>query len=366
MLVFDAHLDLSMNAVERNRDLTRPLDEIRSSEAGLSDFPDRGRGVVCFPEMRRGGVGLCAATLIARVEHSAYSPVFGWRSQAQAWAMTRAQQAWYDVMEEAGEIAIIRNVAALDAIVEQWLRPARAAARDIRPIGCLLTLEGADAILTPAHLERMVASGLRAVGPAHYGPGVYANGTGADGPLGGRGRELLRQMDALGLILDATHLNDACFWEALDLFSGPVWGSHQNCRALTPNTRQWSDEQIRAVIARGGVLGAAFDAWMLVPGWERGRSRPESMGATLDKVADNIDRVCQLAGDAFHAGIGSDLDGGFGSEQTPVGVDSIAVAPSVLDRLSARGYSEADLLRIAHGNFVEFLRRSLPGGKGWS
>src|SRR5438094_1395986 len=113
-LIFDAHLDLAMNAMEWNRDLTRPISELRSGEAGKTDKPDRGHGTVSLPEMRRGGVGICVATLIARVEHNAFSPVAGWRSPAQAWAQTQGQIAWYQAMEEAGEVVQIRNAAGLE------------------------------------------------------------------------------------------------------------------------------------------------------------------------------------------------------------------------------------------------------------
>jgi membrane dipeptidase len=165
-------------------------------------------------------------------------------------------------------------------------------------------------------------------------------------------------MDRLGVILDATHLCDESFWEAMDHFGGPVWASHSNARALVPNDRQLSDEQIRCLIARGAVIGAAFDAWMLVPGWERGRSTPEAAGLTLAHVVDHIDHVCQLAGNARHAMIGSDLDGAFGREQTPADVESIADLARIPDLLRARGYSDEDVRSIAHGNFVAMLRRA--------
>src|SRR6266436_56070 len=112
MLIFDAHLDLSMNALEWNRDLTRPIQEIREREKGLADKPDRGRGTVSLPEMRRGGIGLCVATQIARYVKPG-NPLPGWHSPEQAWAQTQGQLAWYRAMEEKGEMVQITDATEL-------------------------------------------------------------------------------------------------------------------------------------------------------------------------------------------------------------------------------------------------------------
>jgi membrane dipeptidase len=357
MIIFDAHLDLAMNALEWNRDLTQPIELLRERERGMIDKPDRGNGTVCFPEMRRGNVALCVATQIARVEHNAYSPVFGWHSRAQAWAVTQGQRAWYRAMEETGEMVLIHNVPSLQAHLSQWqgseqLSPARL------PIGYVLSLEGADSILTLKHLERASADGLRAIGPAHYGPGVYANGTDANGGLNSDGRALLKEMDRLGIILDVTHLCDESLWEALDIFAGPVWASHQNCRALVPHGRQFSDEQIKTLVERGAVIGAALDAWMMVPGWERGKTTPESVGLKLERLVDHIDHVCQIAGNARHSMIGSDLDGAFGREQTPSDVNTIADLGRLPELLALRGYKPADVEAITHGNIIRVLEEA--------
>src|SRR4029450_8094957 len=189
MLIIDAHLDLSMNALEWNRDLTRPVEEIRARERTLADRPDRGKGTVSFAEMRRGGVGLCVATQIARYV-SLGNSLPGWHSQEQAWAQTQGQLAWYRAMEERGEMTPIVDRASLDRHLARWEQGSAADG----PIGYVLSLEGADSIVTLAHLERAHAYGLRAIGPAHYGPGVYANGTNATGDLGARGRELVKEM----------------------------------------------------------------------------------------------------------------------------------------------------------------------------
>jgi membrane dipeptidase len=355
-MILDAHLDLSMNALEWNRDLSRPIEEIRAREQHLSDKPDRGRGTVSFAEMRRGGIGVCVATQIARYVKRA-NRLPGWHSPEQAWAQTQGQLTWYREMEARGEMAQITTSAALDAHLARWQS---APPTDGVPIGYVLSLEGADSIVSLDHLRRAYESGLRAVGPAHYGPGTYAQGTDATGGIGERGRELLAAMRELGIILDATHLCDDSFWEALEAFDGPVWASHNNCRALVPHNRQFSDEQIRALVERGAVIGAALDAWMIVPGWVRGKTTPESAGVTMARVVDHIDHICQIAGNARHVGIGSDLDGAFGREQTASDLETIADLTKFADLLRARGYSEAEIAGIESGNFVAFLRRALP------
>jgi membrane dipeptidase len=356
MFLFDAHLDLAMNAIEWNRDLSRPVEEIRAREAHMHDRPDRRQNTVSFAEMRRGRIGLCVATQIARfVKRS--NALAGWHSPEQAWAMSQAQLAWYREMERRGELVAITSRDALDLQVAKWTEVPESS-QDGLPIGYVLSLEGADSIVTLAHLERAFECGLRALGPAHYGPGTYAQGTDASGGIGAKGRALLAEMQRLGIILDVTHLCDDSFWEALDAFKGPVWASHSNSRALVPHNRQFSDDQIRALVARDAVIGVALDAWMLVPDWTRGQTTPDAAGVTLSTVVDHIDRICQVAGDARHVGIGSDLDGGFGREQTAADLSTIADLARLPALLAARGYSPADIANIAHGNFVGFLRRA--------
>jgi len=352
-LIFDAHLDLSMNALEWNRDLRWTVREIRDSERGMTDRPDRGRGTVSFESMRRGYVGMCAATLIARyVERESAVP--GWHSPEQAWAQTQGQLAWYRAMEDAGELVQITTAAALDRQLAHW---AEAQGTPL-PIGYILSLEGADSLVTLQHLERAYAQGLRVIGPAHYGPGVYAQGTNANGGLGEKGGALLREMERLNVILDASHLCEESFWESLELFRGPVWASHSNCQVFVPHNRQFSDDQVKALINRGAVIGVALDAWMLVPDWVRGSSTPEGTGVTLARVVDNIDHVCQLAGNSLHAGIGSDLDGAFGTEQGPADVDTIADLQKLPALLAARGYSAQDIENVCSGNFIRFVREA--------
>ncbi|GAB2771153.1 membrane dipeptidase [Rhabdobacter roseus] len=354
MFLFDAHLDLSMNALEWNRDLTQELATLRQREQKLTDKPDRGQGVVSFPEMRRGRIGLCVATQIARYV-SPQSTLPGWHSPAQAWAQTQGQLAWYQAMEQAGEMVQIRDWASLQKHLTLWQQ---ADTTEQLPIGYILSLEGADSILSLEHLHQAYQDGLRAVGPAHYGPGIYAHGTDSDQPLNDRGRELLREMEKLNIILDATHLCDSAFWDAMALYGGPVWASHNLVRHLTPHNRQFSDEQIKVLAKRGAVIGMAFDAWMMVPGWVRGVTTPRSAGVTIAHAIDHLDHICQLTGNARHVGIGSDLDGAFGKEQCPLDLDSIADLQTIPDLLRQRGYTEADIEGIMWRNWVDFLEKA--------
>jgi membrane dipeptidase len=355
MLLIDGHLDLSMNALEWNRDLTRPLDEVRSREQGKSDKVDRGRGVCTFPEMRRGKIGLCIATQIARYVAPG-NPLPGWHAPEIAWAQTQGQLAWYRAMEARGEMVRIANRGALEKHVALWQSDPPAGA----PIGYILSLEGADSIVELSYLERAYASGLRAIGPAHYGPGRYSPGTGAEGGLTAAGRELVKEMRRLGIVLDVTHLTDDAFWEALSLYDGPVWASHNNCRSLVPHQRQFSDEQLKELIRRDAVIGAAFDAWMMVPGWVRGKTTPTETGVNIETIVDHMDHICQLAGTSKHCAIGSDLDGGYGTEQTAMDLDSIADLARLTEILARRGYPQADIAGIMHGNWIRKFGEALP------
>jgi len=297
---------------------------------------------------------LVVATQIARYVKPG-SSILGWNSQEQAWAQTQGQLTWYKTMEEEGELVQIPDLKSLEKHLAVWQETEN---KSKKPIGYILSLEGADSIISMKHLEHSYKSGLRALGPAHYGPGIYANGTDSSGHLNAKGLELLKEMDRLNIILDVTHLNDDSFWDAIDLFNGHMWASHQNCRELVPHNRQFSDEQIKVLIERGAVLGAALDNWMLAPNWIRGKSTPVSENINLESVVAHIDHICQLAGNSLHSGIGSDLDGAFGKEQSPYDLETIADLQKFSVLLKKRGYTSEDIENIMYKNFIRFLKKA--------
>lgn len=352
--IFDAHLDLAWNAVSYNRDLTQRVDEIRRREQGMTDGPGRGRGTLTLPEMKRSGVRVCVATLISRAgPNQPFKEGFkridlDYSSPSMAYAAARGQLAYYELLEQQGHIRILRSSTALN---QHWENPQDR-------LGVILSMEGTDPIVTPAQAKHWFDLGLRAAGLTHYGIGRHGYGTAVEGPLSEDGIALLKEFEKLGVILDVTHLSDQSMAEAFDLFTGRLYASHHNCRALVNDQRQLTDDQIKTIIARGGVIGFALDAWMIYPGWRRGKTQSDVVG--LESLVDHIDHICQLVGSTEHSGIGSDLDGGYGTEQTPRDLNTYFDLQRIGGILANRRYSDADIDAIFYGNFVRFFSEALP------
>ena len=357
MLVIDSHLDIAWNALQWNRDMERSAHTIRTNEGRLTD-PGRGQGTVGFPELRSGGFALSFVTLLARSTGHAV-PHIDYASPHQAYAAAQGQLAYYRALEKDGVARVITDAEGLNQHMtewEDWDDEGNDLLAEQPPLGFVISMEGVDPILTSDELEEWWAAGVRLIGLSHYGPGRYAGGTSTENGLSEFGIAILPQMERLGIPLDLTHTSDQAFWQALEGYDGPVLASHNNCRALVPHQRQFSDAQLRAIIQRGGVIGAAFDNWMLKPGWIIGESDPRDV--TLEDVADHIAHVCELAGNARHAAIGTDLDGGFGKEQSPSDLDTIADVHKLAFILERRGYSVDDIEAIFHGNWLRFLREA--------
>jgi membrane dipeptidase len=357
MFLIDAHLDISINAIEWNRDYRKTVHAIREMEKGMTDKIDRAKGTVALPDLRRGNIGLVVATQLARYnKENGQLPGAGWNSPQQAWAMSQGQVAWYQAMEAEGEMILISNLAALEKHIALWMDASLP--NNKKPVGYILSLEGADSMINLSYVEKAYNYGLRIIGPAHYGPGRYASGTGTTDGLTDIGKDLLKEMDRLNMILDATHLTDKGFTETMDLFKGPVWASHHNCRTLVPHQRQLTDEQIKILINRGAVIGGCFDAWMMKPGLTQRVSNPADFGVKIETIIDHYDHICQIAGNTLHCAVGSDLDGTYGLEQSPSDLDTIADLQNLTELLAKRGYSETDIENVFHKNWLRFLRNA--------
>ncbi len=358
--IFDAHLDLSLNALHLNRDLTLDLEELNKKEKGMTDLLCRANAVLTMPELQKAGMAFCLATVLARWNPN-QSPKNGFNRADLDYATRQitgsiayGQATYYTFLEETGHLCMIKTKQDLELHWKQFVDKKGGTL----PVGYILAMEGADPITRVEHAEEWHEAGLRVASLTHYGTSAYAGGTGTSAGLTDEGRKLLKKFEKLGIVLDLSHLSDKAFDEALDSFSGPVMASHNNCRALVPGGRQYSDEQIRRIVARGGVIGISFDAWMLAKGWVRGTSKADTVPLTA--VVDHIDHICKLADSLDHVALGTDLDGGYGNEQTPKEIRRYTDMQKLAAVLSERGYSGADIDRIFHGNWLNFFRRHLP------
>lgn len=355
MLIFDAHLDLAWNALQWNRNLLDSVATIRTKELGMTG-PGRSQGTVALPEMRQGRIAVSIVTLLARatgqrVEHLDYD------SSHQAYASAQGQLAYYRALEADGYCRILTNATDLARHLQTWENWEATSADNTQPppLGFIISMEGADPIAQPEQLEQWWDAGLRLLGPTHYGLGRYAGGTGSQIGLTRLGIPLLHEMERVGVLLDLTHFSDEAFWQALDHYSGHVLASHNNCRALVPHQRQFSDAQLKSIIERNGMIGVAFDIWMLQADFVRGQTNQD---VAIEAVVNHIDHICQLAGNCQNVGLGSDLDGGFGREQSPYDLDTIADLQCIPELLRQRNYKNDEIIAIMYGNWRNFLMKA--------
>ena len=355
-LIIDGHLDLGLDGVQLKRDLTQPALTVRAHDP-IPLMHSLGSCTVTLPELRKGRIGIVFGTVMSRINPNDRWTLTGMYSQEQCYAVGRGHAAYYEALEQRGELRIIRTPADLDDAAALWNHPLEDDQTCSMPIGLVLTMESADPILDPENVPEWHDRGLRMVGIAHYGTSSYSHGTGTTGGLLPRAKPLLKAFEEFGIIPDMTHLTDQAFWELLDVYNGPVGASHHNCRALTPGQRQLDDAMIRAIAERNGVIGAACDVWMLDRGWNREiPAYRQQTSATLKTVADHIDYVAQLTGSVRHCAVGSDLDGGFGTEQAPRDLNTIADLQKLTGILKSRGYAGADIRAVFSENWIRLLK----------
>jgi membrane dipeptidase len=370
MLIFDGDYPMAYGALDLNRNLSLPIGEARAQPDQDPATRSPNAGIMAtLPEMRRGKVAGALVKVVGRIKRP-NSPLWGYSSGDSAYAAAQGQLAYYRILARRGEARLLHTRGELAAHFAQW-SAADATGGDTAalPVGFVLGMEGADPILWPEQVADWWADGLRVVSLTHYGVSTYAHGTGTAGGLTPQAKPLLQAMASIGMTLDLTHLADESFWQALALFDGPVIASHQNCRALVPGERQFSDEQLRAIMARGGVVGVSMDTWMLYRGsgldWAKAgiterRELFARQAVTLAHVADHIDHLCQLAGNADHVALGGDTDGQGGVEGAPAEIDTVADYQRLGDILAQRGYNQSAIAQIMVGNWLRFYTQWLP------
>lgn len=345
-MLIDAHLDLAFNAVALGADITLPLDALRASAYGQEAIARGETPTVSLPILREADVRVAFGTIFVQpgsqtVHLGGPTYLTAEEANTQGWAQLR----YYQGLAARHEITLIANAADLDRTLDR-----STAAPALVPL-----MEGADPIRDVAELEQWYAGGIRIIGLA-WSATRYSGGTGAPGPLTAAGRELVGAMRPFNLALDTSHMAEESFWQALELHNGPVLASHSNCRAFVSTDRQLSDDMIRAIVERDGVIGVVPFNKFLVSGWtfEQGKS------VQMTEVVRHIEHICELAGDTLHVGIGSDFDGGFGVESTPAGIQSIADLHNIYGALVDHGWRSDDAANVLSGNWARWLRTALP------
>ena len=366
MLMIDGDYPMAHGGVLMDRDLTLPIDQVRSQPAMPGGREDRTRPgtMASIPEMRRSGMAVALVKInrcILRDGHD-HGEV---RTDHHAYSSGMAQLGYYQILEAMGESRLLKTAAEFREHMAEWQD---ADSYDGLPVGMVLGMEGADPIVWPEQVHEWHEAGLRVISLSHYGVSRYSHGTGTgtDGGLMPPGPALLREMDKLGMILDVSHTSDESVRQELDVFEGPVLASHQNCRSVTPGERQFPDHQIKRIIERGAVIGHSMDTYML---WTKGvdwanipSRRPFSKEeVTLERIIDNIDHVSQLAGNTLYSAIGGDTDGQSGAIGAPKEVDTIHDYLKIADLMERRGYKQNDIDNIMWKNWDRFFEAHLPG-----
>ena len=331
-MIIDAHLDLAYN-VTRGRDVTMPAKD--------QPIADDEIATVGFPNMRDGDVGLIFATIFCSPKSYKHA---GYTTPAEAHEQALDQLKQYRAWHDAGELHQLGYGGTFS--------PKHAAATR-----SLILLEGAEAIRTIDDAQFFYDNGVRIVGLT-WQKTRYAGGTSTPGPLTSCGRELVRELDRLGILLDASHLAERSFWDLFHFTDSLIIASHSNCRAIVgrdPGERHLTDAMIRAIAERGGVIGMNFYDKFLLPFAEFGKRR-----AKLDDVVAHIKHICDLTGSADHVAIGTDLDGGLGREQVPEEIETIEDLGKLRDTLAASGFAPVDVENVMSGNWLRILRL-----RGW-
>lgn len=304
-------------------------------------------GAITLPTLRAGRVAAALATIFIEPDGSpeaiAYKPGDAPEAVASAHAAALRQVEMYHAWAAKGECTV--GLAGLGAAPGAGGTPR---------LGILV--EGADGIRSPQELGWWVERGVVAVGLAWAKQTRYAGGNTCETGLTDLGRAMIAEMDRLGVVHDVAHLSDRSIAEVFELARGPIMGSHCNCRAilddgtlaLGPRQRHLTDESIKEIGRRGGMIGSVLYSPFIIRGGKRDRR------ATLAEWAQHVERTCDLIGNRRQVGLGSDADGGFSALTLPEGVDRPRDYEKLGGALRDRGWSDAEVQGFAWGNWARF------------
>jgi membrane dipeptidase len=348
----DAHLDLGWTMQQLGRDFRVSVHEKRATEDPII-WQREGNQTVGLPEALSANVGLVFATIYVGPRWAALIPEErAYETAQEAHDLALEQLAIYGEYAQHPHIHWVKTRADLEGVQATWGTPQH-------QIGIVTLMEGADPIRTPDEFAFWYEQGVRIVGLAwsetRYSGGTTMHGRGAGG-LSDLGRKLLPIMAQHNAILDFSHSSEQAFYEALDVYEGQIIASHTNPRHFRDSDRHFTDDMIKRLTGRDGVIGLVPYTRFMHNDMEFANVKSNT---PLSRYIDMIDYICQLVGDTRHVGIGSDLDGGFGMERIPQEIDNIGDFPKIAELLSARGYSDSDVQAICGGNFLQKIYKIL-------
>ena len=354
LVLVDGHEDLSMAALGEGRNYLTSARAIRAEERAAGHANPNGICMLGLADWLAGRVAVIVATVqtiprpLANPGEMSYATIEG--AHLQALAHVDLYRRWTQVSPQ---IELVTTERKLDAVVDTWRGESQ---DDHRRVGLVLLMENAEPVREPSEVAFWVEQGIRLIGPIWHA-NRYGGDTDEGGPLTPLGRQLLAEMQELKLALDLTHMSDEAALEALETYEGAVFASHAHSRRTVAKPRLLADPVIEGVVARGGLVGVLPLNWALDAEWHPSDGK---QAVTLDAVADAIEHVCEIAGDAKHVGIGSDFDGGQGAEQAPAELDTIADLPKLATALRRRGFGDDDVAAVMGENWLRFLRAQLP------
>lgn len=358
--IVDAHQDLAFNMLSFERDYTRTVAETRQIETKNQTPEYNGDTMIGWDAYQAGRVGIVFSTLFAapiRRKMGDWDSVV-YETPEQAHTLYRQQiDAYHRLVEtHPDKFTLIQTKPDLSEVLAAW---ENAAEDQEPPVGLAILMEAAEGIRQPTELELWWNLGVRLIGPAWAGT-RFCGGTREPGPLTKEGYALLDGMADHGFVLDISHMDEKAVLQSLDHYPGQIIASHANPQGMLTgleSNRFLPDRVIEGLIERDAVIGIVLYNKFLHPEWKKGANRKI---VPLELIVDHIDYICQIAGDAKHIGIGSDADGGFGLQDSPHGIDSIADIQKLSPILSNRGYSDEDIISIFSKNWITILEGVLP------
>jgi membrane dipeptidase len=358
-LIIDAHEDLAWNMLTFGRDYNLSAAETRQREAGTDTPLLNGDTLLGWPEYQRGRVAVVFSVLFnipLRHRAGAWDHLY-YETAEEAHILYRRQiDRYHRLVDEFPErFRLVNTQPDLKAVLDDWQQ----AEKSTHPVGLVTLMEGAEGVRQPEEVEEWWQLGVRIIGPAWSGT-RFCGGSREPGPLTPEGYLLLEAMAEVGFTLDITHMDAQAALQALDVYPGSIIASHANAMQRVKGVqgnRQLPDEVIRGLIERDGIIGVVPLNPFLDATWKQGDGR---QAVTLNHVVDQVDYICQMAGNALHTGLGTDFDGGFGMQVVPAEIDTIADLQKLVPLMSEKGYTTEDIIAILGGNWLRHLRHLLP------